>query len=150
MRILSITLLFLAAFPGVGFSQNAQKPGVEVQLHRQSPLRLRVTLTSGSATTATIYNAELPWGIRESMIFSALRPNGEPIDLIFPIDDPGPDKVSIKPRGTLAGEIDLRNVIRDVNVLKRSDVLLFWAYKPPDALHLPHWAGGLVVIPKQK
>jgi hypothetical protein len=150
MRILSVALLFLAAFPGVGFSQNAQKPGVEVRLHRQDPFRLRVTLTSGAATTVTIYHAELPWGIRHSMIFSALRPNGEPIDLIFPTDDPGGNEVSIKPRETLVGEIDLRHVIQDLNVLKKSDVLLFWAYKSPDALHLPHWAGGLVVIPKQK
>ncbi len=144
-----MTILFLAAFPGVGFSQSTQ-PGVEVALHRQDPLRLQVTLTSGAATTATIYHADLPWGIRDSMIFSAVKPNGEPIDLIFPIDDPGPDMVSIKPRETLIGEIDLRYVIRDVNVLKKSDVLLFWAYKAPDELHLPHWTGGLVVIPKQK
>jgi hypothetical protein len=150
MRILPISILFLAAFSGVGLSQNAHKPGVEVALHRQDPLRLRVTLTSGAATTATIYHAELPWGIRDSMIFSAVRPNGESIDLIFPTDDPGPNEISIKPREALTGEIDLRYVIRDMNVLKKSDVLLFWAYKAPDALHLPHWTGGLVVIPKQK
>ena len=149
MRTLSITLLFLATFPGVGLPQNAQKPGVEVALHRQGPLRLRVTLTSGAATTATIYHADLPWGIRDSIIFSAVRPNGEPIDLIFPTDDPGPGKVSIRPGERLVGEVDLRYVI-DVNVLKNSDVLLFWAYKSPAALHLPHWTGGLVVIPKQK
>jgi hypothetical protein len=84
------------------------------------------------------------------MVFAVARPNGEPIDLIFPVDDPGPAKVSIKPRETLVGDIDLRYVIRDLNVLKKSDVLLFWAYKAPDALHIPHWTGGLVVIPQQK
>ena len=150
MRTLAIALLLLAAVPKVGFTQNAQKPGVEVALNRQHPLRLRVTLTSGSATTATIYHAELPWGIRHSMIFSAVRPNGEPIDLIFPIDDPGGAEVSIKARETLTGDIDLRNCFRDLNALKKSDVLLFWAYKSPAQLHLPHWTGGLVVIPQQR
>jgi hypothetical protein len=150
MRALAIALLLLASAPKVGFTQNTQKPGIEVALNRQNSLRLRVTLTSGAASTATIYHAELPWGIRDSMIFSAVRPNGEPIDLIFPEDDPGPAKVSIKARETLSGDIDLRYVIRDLNALKKSDVLLFWAYKPPATLHLPGWTGGLVVIPQQR
>jgi len=38
----------------------------------------------------------------------------------------------------------------DPNALKKSDVLLFWAYKAPAALHIPRWTGGLVVIPQQK
>jgi hypothetical protein len=65
------------------------------------------------------------------------------------IGDPGSTEVSIKPR-ELVGEVDLRHVIRDLNALKKSDVLLFWAYKYPEALQLPQWTGGLVVIPKQK
>jgi len=84
------------------------------------------------------------------MVFAVSRPNGEPIDLIFPEDDPGPAKVSIKAGETLVAEIDLRYVIRDLNVLKKSDVLLFWAYKAPNALHIPRWTGGLVVIPQQR
>jgi hypothetical protein len=63
MRNLFIALLLLAIFSNVGFPQNPQKPGVEVSLHRQDPLRLRVTLTSGAATTATIYRTDLPWGL---------------------------------------------------------------------------------------
>jgi hypothetical protein len=149
MRILSVALLFLGVFTSVVFPQDAQTPGVRVALHRQDPLRLRVTLTSGAATTATIYRADLPWGFRRSMTFSAVRPNGEPIDLIS-IGDPGGTEVSIKPCETLVGEVDLRHVIRDLNALKKSDVLLFWAYKSPEELQLPHWTGGLVVIPKQK
>jgi len=58
--------------------------------------------------------------------------------------------VSIKAGETLVAEIDLRYVIRDLNVLKKSDVLLFWAYKAPNALHIPRWTGGLVVIPQQR
>ena len=149
MRSLCIAL-FLATLSNPGLAQNKPAPGIEVALSRQNPLHLRVTLTSGSASTVTIYHAELPWGIRGSMIFAPVRPNGEPIDLIFPTDDPGPNTVSIRPRETVVGDIDLRYVIRDLTALKKSDVLLFWAYKPPAALHMPRWTGGLVAIPQQK
>jgi hypothetical protein len=50
----------------------------------------------------------------------------------------------------LTGDIDLRYVIRDLNALKKSDVLLFWAYKSPDELHIPRWSGGMVLIPRQQ
>ena len=150
MRTLYITTLFLAALVSAGFAQNTPKPRIEVTLSRQDPLRLRVTLTSGSARAVTLYRADLPWGNRNSMVFAATNPDGEALDLWFPIDDPGPTQISVKPGEMLTGEVDLRNVIKDLGALKKSDVLLFWAYKSPSAIHLPHWAGGLVVIPQQK
>lgn len=58
--------------------------------------------------------------------------------------------MSIKPSETLVGDIDLRYVIRDLSVLKKSEVLLFWAYKAPSELQIPRWTGGLVVIPQQR
>lgn len=150
MRSLTIAIMFLASFSTVGVTQNTQKPPIEVELNVQKPLHLLVTLRSGAATTATLYRSDLPWGNRYSIVFSAVRPNGEPVDLSLPIDDPGFAKVSVKPHETLTGEIDLRYVIRDLNATKKSDVLLFWAYKSPDELHIPRWSGGLVLIPKQK
>lgn len=150
MRTLPIALLFFAVFPNVGVTQNTPKPGIDVALSRQNPLRLRVTLTSGTACEVTLYRSELPWGNRYSMVFAAAKPNSEALELVFPVDDPGPTQISVKPGETLTGEIDLHDVIRDLNALKKSDVLLFWAYKTPAVLHLPRWAGGLVVIPQQK
>ena len=150
MRTLCIAALFLATLSNAGFAQDRPTQAIKVALSRQNPLHLRVTLTSGAVSTATIYHADLPWGIRDSMIFAAVRPNGDPIDLIFPVDDPGPAKVSIRPGETLVGDIDLHYVIRDMTALKKSDVLLFWAYKSPAALHIPRWTGGLVVVPQQK
>jgi hypothetical protein len=84
------------------------------------------------------------------MVFAVVRPDGEPIDLELPVDDPGSTEVSLRPREVLTGDIDLRYVIRDLNALKKSDVLLFWAYKSPDELHIPRWSGGMVLIPRQQ
>jgi hypothetical protein len=150
MRSFRTVIIFLAALMTVAVAQDTEKPAIQVDLNPQKPLHLLVTLRSGAATTVTFYQADLPWGIRDSMVYAAMRPNGEAIDLIFPTDDPGPARVSIKPGDTLVGDIDLQDVIRDLNVTKKSDVLLFWAYRSPKELHIPRWSGGLVVIPQQK
>ena len=83
------------------------------------------------------------------MVFAAVRPNGDAVELPLPVSDPGLSEMSVKAGETLTGDIDLRYVI-DPNALKKSDVLLFWAYEAPAALHLPRWTGGLVVLPQQK
>ena len=84
------------------------------------------------------------------MVFAATRPSEEPVELLLPVSDPGLSEISVKPGEMLTGDVDLQNVIKDLSVLKKSDVLLFWAYKAPAALHLPGWNGGLVVVPQQK
>lgn len=149
MRPFCVVLICLAILSDAGIAQNTGKI-VGVELDSQNPLHLRVTLRSGAATTVTFDRYHLPWGNRYSMVFAAVRPNGESVDLIFPVDDPGLSKVSVKPGETLTGDIDLRYVIRDTDALKKSDVLLFWAYKAPSELHLPRWSGGWVLIPRQK
>jgi hypothetical protein len=78
------------------------------------------------------------------------KPNSQALELIYPVDDPGPTQITIKPGETLTGEVDLQYVIKDLNTVKKSDVLLFWGYKTPESLRLPRWAGGMVVIPQQK
>ncbi len=150
MRPFCIAALFLATLSNFGFAQSTPEPGVKVALSRQNSLRLDVTLTSGAATTVQINRFELPWGFRYSMVFAAARPDEETIELLLPVADPVMSDISVKPGETLTGEVDLRYVIRDLSILKKSDVLLFWAYKAPAALHLPSWQGGLVVIPQQK
>jgi hypothetical protein len=150
MRSFPILIMFLGGLSTVGVAQNTPIPAIQVELNHEKPLHLRVTLRSGAGTAATFYQSDLPWGNRDSMVFSAVRPNGDTVDLIFPEDNPGPTKVSVKPRQMLTGDIDLQYVIRDLNVLKNSEVLLFWAYKSPEELHIPRWSGGLVLIPQQK
>jgi len=150
MRSFPVAVVFLASFLPAAVAQNTAKPAIQVELNRQKPLHLLVTLRSGAVTAAKFYRADLPWGNRYSMVFAVVRPDGEPIDLELPVDDPGSTEVSLRPREVLTGDIDLRYVIRDLNALKKSDVLLFWAYKSPDELHIPRWSGGMVLIPRQQ
>ena len=148
MRCL-LSILLLASLSVVAVAQNKSEPAIQVQLNPQKPLHLRLTLRSGAATTVKINRFDLPWGYRYSMVFAASRPNEEPVELLLPVSDPGLAEMSVKPGETLTGDIDLRNVI-DQKALKKSDVLLFWAYKAPAVLHIPRWSGGLVVVPQQR
>lgn len=150
MRTIALISLLFTGFLSTVVAQNPLQPGIHVELDQHKPFHLRVILTSGAATTVTFYRSDLPWGFRYSMVYAAVRPNGEPIDLLLPVDDPSSASVSIKPGETLVGDIDLRYVIRDLSVTKKSDVLLFWAYKSPKDLNIPRWSGGLVVVPQQK
>jgi hypothetical protein len=64
------------------------------------------------------------------MAFATTRPSGEAVELLLPVEDPGLSEISGKPE-TLTEDVDLRNVIRDLSVLHKSNVVLLWAYKAP-------------------
>jgi hypothetical protein len=69
----------------------------------------------------------------------------------IPVDDPMLDEISVEPNTPLSGDIDLERLFPDIRrVSKVSDVQLFWAYEGPEALHISHWSGGWILIPKQK
>ena len=76
------------------------------------------------------------------MVFAAAKPNAEALELIYPEDDPDPTQITVKAGETLTGKIDLQDIVRDLNAAKKSDVLLFWAYKALATLRLPRWIGG--------
>jgi hypothetical protein len=126
-------------------------PGIRVELNPEKPLWLRVTLHSGAENTATFFKSQLPWGNRYSMVIVAVTPHGGCLDKELPIDDPGPEEISLAPKALLTGDIDLQWFVRDLNrVTKKSDVQLFWAYESPKELNIPHWSGGWILIPRQK
>jgi hypothetical protein len=152
----TILKLALAAFAFVAcfttpLSSETMSPGIQVGLNPQKPLWIKVTLRSGSDNTATFLKHKLPWGNTYSMVLLAATPQGAPLKKFYPVDDPMFDEISVPPRGTLTGDIDLESTIPDLRQLtKVSDVHLFWAYESPKELNLPHWSGGWILIPKRK
>lgn len=150
-RLLAIgvcLLLLLSAIPA-----GAQKthPGIDIKLSAQKPLWLRVTLRSFSQTRTTIYKSDLPWGLRDSIVLIAVNPHGECLDQLLIAGDPTPEKISLNPAESVSGDIDLTEVFKDLDVaVRKSDILVFWAYQAPEGLGLPHWSGGWILIPKQK
>jgi len=86
------------------------------------------------------------------MIFVPVNSDGQCIaERLLPVDDPGFQKVSLNPNESISGDMDLRRFVPELEkALKKSDVHLFWAYKPPEELRIGRWSGGWVLIPKQK
>jgi RHS repeat-associated protein len=125
---------------------------IQVTLSNQRPLVLNVTVRSRSDDRVTLPKWRLPWGNRNSMLLVAVNDDGICIDNKYYVEEyPNYEKISIDPNGFVSGEIDLRRSIPElVEALKKSDIHLFWAYKAPEDLHIAHWSGGWLLIPRQK
>lgn len=142
--------LFLLSACSVGETQTMPS-GIRVKTDHSNPFILKVELRSGAETRAIIYESRLPWGSAYGMILLAVMPNGQIINKELPVDDPSPKEVSLNPRESMKGEIDLRKMFRGLDeALRHSDIQLFWAYEAPDELHINRWSGGWILIPKQK
>jgi hypothetical protein len=146
------TLIFglFLLWPLAGRTQIACN-AISVGLDTQRPLQLRISLLSHVHARTTIYKSDLPWGIRDSIILIAAKPNGEHIEQLHMTDDPSTEKISVAPNQILSGTVDLTEAVRDIDVvIRKSDIHLFWAYAPPKELGLPRWCGGWILIPQQK
>ncbi len=131
--------------------QERQMPGVWVTLSPEKPLRLQITVRSGSEKSETILKSRLPWSWRYGMVLVAVKPNGDCLEMELPIEDPPGEKITVVPGAALTGEVDLSRIIANFSqVTKQSDVHVFWAYQSPEELHIAHWFGGWVLIPRQK
>ena len=118
---------------------------------RGAHLSLHVTLWSGANTAIKVSRNRLPWAADESLIVVTAIGNGQCLKRDVPVDDPMFDEISIEPKTLLSGDVDLERLFPDIRrVSEVSDVQLFWAYEAPEALHISHWSGGWVLIPKQK
>jgi len=148
----ALVIIFLGVLfaCGVGASDNAPA-GITVQMNPQKPLWLRVTLRSFASTRVTVYKHLLPWGSNRAMVVTAVTEYGQTLEQDLSIDDPSFAEVSFDPNGSLSGDIDLHELVRNIDgAVKKSDVHLFWAYKAPQELQLPRWSGGWVLIPQEK
>lgn len=126
--------------------------GIRVELDNQKSLSLRVTVWSRAEQRVTFYKSRLPWGNRNSMIFVPVNSDGQCIgERLLPVDDSGFQKLSLDPNESITDDIDLRRFVPELEKgLKKSDVHLFWAYEPPEELHIGRWSGGWILIPREK
>jgi hypothetical protein len=149
VQILALLILVISYASRTG--SEAMPPGVRVELIPGKSLWVRVTVKSGADRAVRFPKYKLPWGNRRSMIFMAVTPEGAPLEVSMPVDDPIFDEISIDSGATLAGEIDLNYFFSNLSrATKRSEVNLFWAYQSPEELHIPHWSGGWILLPQQK
>jgi len=94
--------------------------------------KLLVQLTNRSAAPLTVYKSALPWGNRYSMIIVGVKLTGlnEILSSSPIIDDPGPERVVIRPGETISGEVSLVHRFANLrDVAEKTDILLLWSYQ---------------------
>lgn len=125
---------------------------VDVSLSTQKPLTLAITIRSRSEDRVTLAKWRLPWGNKSSILLVPVNDEGVCIDNKYYVEEyPNYEKVSIDPKGSISGEIDLQRSIPELSEsLKKSDVHLFWAYRAPSELQIGEWSGGWILIRKEK
>lgn len=137
MRRLIFLLLFVsqAAIGGSG----ASDIGISLQIVASNPFgdrpSLTATLTNTTRDQITVDEAFLPWGNRYAITLMALpvgaSSDGQPLQLVFPIADPMPGEVVIKPRASISGEIHLDYFFKDIRpaLMKKGPVMILWTYQ---------------------
>jgi len=152
MSFRSITLALLAVFLafGNGAAQTTQT-GVKVEIVSQEPLRLHVTLSVGGNKRVTIYRDQLPWATRYTMVWTVVTADGECLERLFPVEDGAVGRLSLDPGQVISGDVSLEGIFKGLDEARRkSDVHLFWAYKPPPELNFGRWSGGWILLPQSK
>jgi hypothetical protein len=94
---------------------------------------LKATLANHGREAITVEKARLPWGNRYSITLLAVEEHAaseQPVQLVFPIDDPLPGDIEIKPGEVLEGTIRLDYVFKDiVEKLRQKSLLVLWSYR---------------------
>jgi hypothetical protein len=113
---------------------------------------LRVSLKNTGNQPLTMYRSALPWGNRYSIAMLAAPPNAQPLELVFPIDDPSVDEVEVKPGESLTGTIRLSMFFRAVGTaLEKASVTVLWSYQLRTVDDkLSQRIAGQVVLPQQR
>jgi hypothetical protein len=133
--------------------QNARL-ALDVSLKQSAtdPFVLTLALIYRGERELQVYEADLPWKNTYSLLLVGAETDavGTRLEKHYPIDDPGPAIIALKPGQVLTGEIDLTDRFRDLpRVNQRRDVIIFWSYqlRPLQGGALPR-VGGWVLIPK--
>ena len=105
-----------------------------------------------SESDLEFFIASLPWGNLYSMVLVVTDsiPMGVPISRPSIIDVAAIGSTTIKAGESLQGEIRLAWRLPDlVTMLKKRDMILFWAYQPSTVNQTRgKWVGGWLLLPK--
>jgi len=143
--------LFLTFLTTICVRSQEKPAGIQVRLSASKSLELRVTLRSLASTRVTVYKSDLPRSGMHNMLFIAVRPNGEYLNRNPVRGDPSGVEIVLHPGEAVSSDIDLAQVFPELDSgISKSDVHLFWAYRPPEGLGLPKWTGGWILLPQRK
>jgi hypothetical protein len=153
-------VLVIAVLAGVGFVQvlteaktMERETKVTIEVTATSARALEVRVTNETPTPITVFRHSLPWSSAYSALLVAVKTDavGTVLDRSRPVDDPVVGTLTIQPKQTVNGEIDLDRRFPGLSDgLRERDVIVFWSHQlqTVDGDLLPR-TGGWVLLPKQ-
>jgi len=115
--------------------------------------RLRLRIEYRGDVPVSVYRASLPWATVQSLLLVAVKLDalGTVIEQVFPIDDPGVDRITLHPEQVLEGDIPLQVRFPGLAAAHREwDVMIYWTYqlKTVDGMAFERVSGS-VFLPKR-
>jgi hypothetical protein len=92
---------------------------------------LRFTIKNTGSKPITIFETSVPWRVPggATMILAEAKTGKALKQLAFPIDEPVPLRVEIKPGEEISGERSISDLFDLGSALKSGDVDVFWSYQ---------------------
>jgi hypothetical protein len=151
-----------ALFAPPAMAMNSDQLTTEVSLQQRPGQRqgegtqysLHIRLKNNGPTLLSIYEPELPWGRRESIVIVAVLADGTNAVMKESdyIHDPNRFTLELKPGEITEGQVPLNVRFEDLpDVVEKHDVIIFWSYQLQlkDGKRLKR-QGGWLLIPKEK
>lgn len=154
---LSIALVALALLARAGIARVAEPLAQEVEVRatvcpHNATRKLEVQVATPSAVHLPLRRDYLPWARYDSIFVEAVRlDRGESIPASIPVSDATARTVDVPVGTRLVGDINLdERFPRLADVLKETDVAVFWAFR----LQAPGWsataAAGATVFRRER
>jgi hypothetical protein len=148
---IAITVLEIVVFADANGAPTDGPPvlvEVSIDQSKANEVYLNVHFTSHLTNSISLYEGSLPWRHWQSIILVAARPghDGEVLENVFPLDNPGPSVFVMKPGSEVQGRIPLHTHFPTlVKSLTEEDIILFWSYELvcTDGRRLPRVGGWL-------
>jgi len=126
--------------------------------HKDVDEVLKFTITNTTGSSLKVETSSLPWKMRSSLMLFVAEGGGmggEPETMLpqfYPLESPGFGETRIEPGESLTGTVVLNRYFPSLKeVLKESDVVIFWSYrlKPIDSAPFKRVAGSVVIYQTQ-
>lgn len=151
---LSSFMILAVAYPCQGGDLRLLNMDVHVHHTGTGQLQMDVSLTNISKRSILLYQNDLPWEFRYSLLIIVARSSsgGESLEAQLPVQDPGrSETVELQPGQTIRGKIVLNERFPTLAKETRArDLYVFWVYEvTPKGSSSLERLGGWAFVQKQ-
>ena len=148
--IATLGACLVCAMPALSLAQAQAEPRLEVTARAVDGVFVEFDVELKFREPVEFQESDLPWGTAYSVLAALVTNQGRCIERSWPVDDPRPLVVTLRPNERLSGRVDLRRLWPSIIRERRGrDLVFFWTYGPKtmDGRSLQR-SGGAVLLAK--